>query len=108
MPVIARRGLRVFAGGYVILLLALAAIGLIFSRAQAAKLFVLMYLTYSFGIFMLTHFQIRYRIPLVALLIPYSAFALVEWKTWFNLSKRSIAAVAVAAIILVLALSQTI
>lgn len=107
-PVIARRGLRVFAGGYVIALLVLAAVGLIFSRANAAKLLVLLYLAYSFGIFILTHFQIRYRIPLVALLIPYSAFALVEWKTWFTLSKRSVFAFAVAAVILILALSQTI
>jgi hypothetical protein len=39
---------------------------------------------YSFALFVLTHYQLRYRVPLVIFLIPYAAFALVQFGSWLR------------------------
>ncbi|HZQ05024.1 MAG TPA: glycosyltransferase family 39 protein [Anaerolineae bacterium] len=61
-----------------ILLLA-APIGFFFAPRSnhAAKLLLLLFILYSLGIFLLTHYQDRYRLPLLVIALPYAAYGIV-------------------------------
>lgn len=99
--------LKPLASIYIITILLLATFGFIFAPARGPKLLFALVILYSIATFMLTHFQIRYRMPLASILIPYAAFAVSEWKAWFKPSPRLYAAFAVACLFLWLALEQT-
>lgn len=98
--------LKPLAGFYVVVLLVFATIGFFFAPKNAPKLLIAFYLIYSIGIFLLTHFLIRFRVPLVALVIPFAAFAILEWRKWLKPSRTLFAALAVALLFLWTALSQ--
>lgn len=66
-------GLAAFS---LIVLLGSATVGLFAARDNAPKLLVLLFILYSLIVFVATHYQPRYRVPLLALLMPYSAFGL--------------------------------
>lgn len=51
-------------------------LGLFFAAGDFGKLLLVLYLLVSLAIFVLTHYQYRYGLPLLALLMPYSAFGL--------------------------------
>ncbi|MBI4675602.1 MAG: glycosyltransferase family 39 protein [Chloroflexi bacterium] len=107
LPQIVNTTLRPLAGAYIIALSFFAALGLFFARENSSKLLILLYIAYSAGVFLITHFQIRYRIPLVPFLMPYAAFAALSWKDWRKPSRRLGAALAVAFLFLWLAIGQS-
>jgi len=98
--------LKILAAIYLVAILVFATIGLFFAPGSLPKLWVAFYVLYSLLIFLLTHFQIRYRMPLATVLLPYAAFAMVEWKTWLKPSRRLYAALAVCFVFLWLAFGQ--
>lgn len=59
-----------------IVLLGSATVGLFAARDNAPKLLFLLFILYSLIVFLATHYQPRYRVPLLVLLMPYSAFGL--------------------------------
>ncbi|MBI4761761.1 MAG: glycosyltransferase family 39 protein [Chloroflexi bacterium] len=99
-------GLKPIAGIYVVTLLFLATLGFFFAPGNVPKLLIAFYLAYAFGIFLLTHFLIRFRVPLMPLLMPYAAFAVLEWREWLKPSRTLYAALAVAFLFLWLAITQ--
>lgn len=66
------------AGSYHVLFLASAVLGLVVARDDAAKLLLTLYLLYVLTIFIVTHFQARYREPLFVVFMPYAALGLVS------------------------------
>lgn len=104
LPAPVHQLLKPLASAYIIAMLLLGTFGFFFAPGKAPKLLFALVIVYSIVIFLLTHFQIRYRIPLASILIPYAAFAVSEWKTWLKPSPRLYAALAVACLFLWLAL----
>jgi 4-amino-4-deoxy-L-arabinose transferase-like glycosyltransferase len=64
-------------GIYLYAVLLLALVGLLTARENAPKLLILLYLVFSTAVFIVTHYQPRYRLPLLILFFPYAAFGLV-------------------------------
>ncbi len=62
----------------------LATWGLLFSRDDAPKLLIALYLLYLILVFIATHFQERYRVPLMVLLMPYAAFGFFHLGEWLR------------------------
>lgn len=61
-------------GTYHVLFLLMVVIGLVTARNDPPKLLICLYLLYVFAIFIVTHFQARYREPLFVVFMPYAAF----------------------------------
>lgn len=59
---------------YLIALLVFATIGLIAAPDDRYKLVIALFLLYSLGLFLVTHFQTRYRYPLHIMMLPYAAY----------------------------------
>lgn len=66
-------GLAAFS---LVVLLGSATVGLFAARDNAPKLLILLFVLYSMIVFVATHYQPRYRVPLLVLLIPYAALGL--------------------------------
>jgi 4-amino-4-deoxy-L-arabinose transferase-like glycosyltransferase len=62
--------------GYLVAVLLFAALGLIAAPDAPAKLLLALFLLYSFVLFLLTHYQLRYRFPLLVVLLPYAAYGM--------------------------------
>lgn len=67
-----------------VILLLLGTLGIIVARDDAPKLLIALYILYSLVIFLMTHYLPRFRLPLLVLLIPYAAFALVQIFEWLR------------------------
>lgn len=65
-------------GSYHALFLIGAVVGLVVARDDAAKLLVTLYLLYVLAIFIVTHFQARYREPLFVVFMPYAALGIAS------------------------------
>lgn len=65
-------------GSYHILFLVSAVIGVVAARDDSAKLLIALYLLYVLAIFIVTHFQARYREPLFVVFMPYAAFGIAS------------------------------
>lgn len=72
---------------FVIGVLLLAALGMLLARDNAPKLLILLYILFNLGIFIVTHYQPRYRLPLTILLLPYAAYGMV-WLAELVVSRR--------------------
>lgn len=64
--------------------LAFAALGLVTAPDNAPKLLILAYILFNLLTFIVTHYQTRYRLPLVVLLYPYAAYGLVQLTDWLR------------------------
>jgi 4-amino-4-deoxy-L-arabinose transferase-like glycosyltransferase len=64
--------------GYLVALFAFATFGSIVAPDSSAKLLLALFLLYSLVIFLVTHYQLRYRYPVLVLLMPYAAYGV-----WF-------------------------
>lgn len=73
-----RDGLTKLNGAYFYAILILTALGMILARDNAPKLLILLYVLFSIAVFIVTHYQPRYRLPLLILFFPYAAFGLVS------------------------------
>ncbi len=62
--------------GYLLALLVLATLGLIAAPDTSAKLLIALFLLYSFLLFILTHYQLRYRYPLYVMMTPFAAYGM--------------------------------
>ncbi len=92
---LARDAFNWVVGSYHVLFLLWAVVGVIAARNDAPKLLILLYLLYMLSIFMVTHFQARYREPLFVAFMPYSAYGLtvvgmllrnrVAVRNWFKM-----------------------
>lgn len=63
-------------GSYHVLFLVSAVIGVVAARDDSAKLLIALYLLYVLAIFIVTHFQARYREPLFVVFMPYAALGI--------------------------------
>ena len=63
---------------FVIGVLVLAALGMLLARDNAPKLLILLYILFNLGLFIITHYQPRYRLPLTILLLPYAAYGMLR------------------------------
>lgn len=68
--------------------LALAVVGMWLARDHAPKLLIWLYVLFNLAIFIVTHYQPRYRLPLVILLIPYAAYGMMWLAQWLPLNHR--------------------
>ncbi len=67
-----------------VVLLFLGTFGILIARNDAPKLLIALYILYSLGIFLMTHYLPRFRLPLLVVLLPYAAFAVVESIHWLR------------------------
>ena len=57
-------------------LMLLAVLGMFASRDNAPKLLFVLFVLYTLAVSFLTHYQGRFRVPVIALALPYAAFGL--------------------------------
>jgi len=62
--------------GFLIALMLCATVGFVAAPDNAAKLWIALFLLYSLILFILTHYQLRYRYPMHVLMLPYMAYGL--------------------------------
>lgn len=62
--------------GFLIALMLCATVGFVAAPDNAAKLLIALFLLYSLVLFLLTHYQLRYRYPIHVLMLPYMAYGL--------------------------------
>ena len=65
-------------------LVLLGTLGMFLARDDPPKLLIGLYVVYSLTIFILTHYLSRFRLPLLILLMPYAALALVQILLWLR------------------------
>lgn len=70
--------------------LLLALLGFLTARDNAPKLLLLGYILFNLLVFIVTHYQPRYRLPLMLLLYPYAAYGPVQLIQWMR-AKRTVA-----------------
>lgn len=61
---------------FLLALIVFSTLGFIAAPDNAAKLLLALFLLYSFVLFILTHYQLRYRYPLQVLMLPYMAYGM--------------------------------
>lgn len=100
---------------YFMFLVVFATWGFFIAPDGAPKLLVAMYIIYSIALFMLTHYQYRYRLPLLVLGLPYAAYGCLRLidvlsaqndRTRFWLSPRAVIATVVGLAFVLLMVSQ--
>lgn len=62
--------------------LVLALVGMWLAHDNAPKLLIWLYVLFNLAIFIVTHYQPRYRLPLVILLFPYAAYGVMWLAQW--------------------------
>ena len=101
--------------GYFMFLVLFATFGFFAAPDGAPKLLIGMYFIYSIALFMLTHYQYRYRVPLLAISLPYAAYGCLRLidvlsvrknRMRFGRSPRAYAAVIVSLAFILLMVSQ--
>lgn len=65
-------------------ILLFAGVGLLLARDSAPKLLILLYVLFSLATFIVTHYMPRYRLPLLILFLPYTAFGLMWVVDWLQ------------------------
>lgn len=75
------QGLRLILAYSPLLLMLLAVIGIFASRDNAPKLLYVLFVLYTLAVSFLTHYQGRFRVPMIALALPYAAFGLYAMVT---------------------------
>jgi 4-amino-4-deoxy-L-arabinose transferase-like glycosyltransferase len=65
-----------------------SAVGMWTAQDNAPKLLILLYVLFNLASFIVTHYQPRYRLPLVVLLFPYAAYGIVRLVQLLPVSPR--------------------
>ncbi len=80
--------------GYLMALLLFAVIGFVAAPDPAGKLLLALFLLYSFVLFILTHYQLRYRFPPLVIATPFAAYGM--WVVSELLRTRSASAAGIS------------
>lgn len=71
-------------------LILLSVIGIFASRDDAPKLLVLLFVLYTLTVIVLTHYQPRFRVPLIALFLPEAALGLTRVFEWLRQPQKQL------------------